>query len=60
VLQDTLVARIKSLEDQLKESSFLNGCKDDSLRKGEQQRIRLREAYEQLASTSLLSGEALT
>jgi centrosomal protein CEP135 len=54
--QDTLVARVKELEDQLKEVTFLCSCKDESLRKGEQQRIRLREAYEQLASTSLLSG----
>ena len=57
--QDTLVARIKELEDQLKEANFLCNCKDDAIRKGEQARIRLREAYEQLASSSLLSGVLL-
>lgn len=39
--------------------TYLSTHKDEELRKAELQRVKLREAYEQLASTSLLSGKQL-
>jgi centrosomal protein CEP135 len=53
---DSLTQRIRSLEEELEDVRYLCQSKDNEISKGEKERFRLKEAYESLASVSLLSG----
>mmetsp|Transcript_21473 Transcript_21473/g.31144 ORF Transcript_21473/g.31144 Transcript_21473/m.31144 type:complete len:1310 (-) Transcript_21473:121-4050(-) len=53
---DSLSMNVKQLKEELQEARYLCMSKDEDIAKIERERLRIREAYEALASSSLLSN----
>jgi centrosomal protein CEP135 len=53
---DSLSQKIRKLTEELEDVKYLCQSKDSEITKLEKERLRIKEAYENLASSSLLSG----
>jgi centrosomal protein CEP135 len=53
---DSLAQKIRKLTEELEDVKYLCQSKDSEITKLEKERLRIKEAYENLASSSLLSG----